>query len=178
MNTTQRHTRPGNGFSLIEVMIAMTILLVSLGALFAMFTVSVGQNANLGEAGTRVTEYAQDKMEQLLALDFDNAAANTASPNYPTPGLGGTGLGGVMAPNTTKGGTTVGSPVAGYRDYLTDAGKLQVAAAGAFYIRQWSITQNATGNMKTITVMVRALKPLGPGAAPSTILICYKSKTT
>ena len=172
----REHIRTRKGFSLIEVMIALTVLLVSIGALFTMFTVAVGYNANQGEAGTRATEYAQDKMEQLLALDFLNATTNTTV--YPVVGFGGTGLGGNMAAGTTVGGVTPGSPVTGYVDYLTAGGNLQTTPTGAFYVRQWSITMSSTSTLKTITVLVRALKSLGPGAAPSSVLVCYKSKTT
>jgi prepilin-type N-terminal cleavage/methylation domain-containing protein len=169
-----------DGFSLIEVMVAMAIMLVSLGALFGMFTVAVGHNANQGEAGTRTTEYAQDKMEQLLALAFSDATSNTTV--YPVSTLGGTGLGGNMAANATAGSAVPGTTVTKYFDYLTAKGDLQTtltsAAGDAFYIRQWSITTDSTAKLKTITVRVAALKSLGPGAPPATILVCFKSKTT
>ncbi len=164
------------GFTLIEVMIAMVILLISLASLLGMFSAAVGYNANQGDSATRVIEYAQDKMEQLLALNFTDATTNTRV--YPPFGLGGTGLGGNMAANTTVGGVTPGSPVTGYVDYLTATGTLQTTATNAFYVRQWSISTGATTNLKTITVMVQALKSLGIGGAPSTVLVCYKSKTT
>jgi prepilin-type N-terminal cleavage/methylation domain-containing protein len=169
-----------DGFSLIEVMVAMAIMLVSLGALFGMFTVAVGHNANQGEAGTRTTEYAQDKMEQLLALDFNDATWDTSK--YPVPvNFGGTGLGGTMAANTTVGSVVPGTTVAKYFDYMTVDGNLQKAPTSpgtAFYIRQWSITTDSTARLKIITVRVAALKSLGPGAPPSTVIVCYKSKTT
>jgi prepilin-type N-terminal cleavage/methylation domain-containing protein len=164
------------GFSLIEVMVAMAIMLVSLGALFGMFTVAVGHNANQGEAGTRATEYAQDKMEQLLALNFTDGTTNTTV--YPVSSIGGTGLGGNLAANTTVGSVVPGTTVVKYVDYLTSSGVLQTSATNAFYVRQWSIQTDSTAKLKTITVRVAALKALGPGAPPSTVLVCYKSKTT
>jgi prepilin-type N-terminal cleavage/methylation domain-containing protein len=171
-----RFMRKTAGFSLLEVLIALTILLISLGALLGMFTVAVGDNANQGEAATRTTEYAQDKMEQLLALKFADGTTNTRI--YPPASLGGTGLGGNMAANSTVGSIDPANPVITYTDYLTAAGGLQISANGAFYERQWSITTDSTATLKTITVFVRALKPLGPGTAPTTTLVCYKSKTT
>jgi prepilin-type N-terminal cleavage/methylation domain-containing protein len=168
--------RRKDGFSLIEVMVAMAIMLVSLGALFGMFTVAIGHNANQGEAGTRTTEYAQDKMEQLLALAFTDGTTNTTV--YPPSSLGGAGLGGNLAANTTVGSSVPGTTVVKYVDYLTAAGVLQTTSPGAFYVRQWSVRTDSTAKLKTITVRVAALKSLGPGAPPSTVLVCYKSKTT
>jgi prepilin-type N-terminal cleavage/methylation domain-containing protein len=160
MSEMRKNESPANGFSLIEVMIAMAILLVALGALLGLFTVAVGNNANQGEAGTRVSEFAQDKMEQLLANDFASLGVTN------------------MAASTTVGGTTAGSPVAGYVGYYKADGTAWPIANGSLYVVQWSVGMDATQTLKTVTVFVQALKPLGPGIAPSTILVCYKSKTT
>src|SRR5262249_13341987 len=121
-------------------------------------------------------EYAQDKMEQLLALNFTDSTTDTTT--YPQSGVGGTGLGGNLAANATVGSTAPGAPVNEYVDYMTATGNLQTTAAGALYIRQWSVSMDATQSLKTITVYVSALKALGRGGPPSTILVCYKSKTT
>jgi prepilin-type N-terminal cleavage/methylation domain-containing protein len=176
MKSTSKKAHSVKGFSLIEVMIAMVLLLVGLGAILGMFSVAVGDNANQGEGGTRVTEYAQDKMEQLMALSFADGATDTTV--YPPATTGGTGLGGNLAASTSVGGVTAGSPVTGYVDYLSSTGALLTSASGALYVRQWSITMNAAQTLKSITVYVRALKALGPGVAPSVTLICFKTKTT
>jgi prepilin-type N-terminal cleavage/methylation domain-containing protein len=177
--TTRRAKNPA-GFSLIEVMIAMAMLLIALGGLLTMFSVAVGSNANQGDSATRVTEYAQDKMEQLLALSFADGTTNTTSAVIPPVGLG-RGLGGNMAAGQTAGSTASGSLTSGYYDYIAGSGALLgTTAAGALYIRQWSISTSAPGSvtLKVITVTVRALKTLGPGSAPTTTLVSYKSKTT
>ena len=176
MKQMKKNTGSARGFSLIEVMIAMALLVIGLGATLGMFTVAVGDNANHGESGTRVTEYAQDKMEQLVALSFSDGSTDTTV--YPPAATGGTGLGGNLAAGTTVGGVAPGSPVTGYVDYLTSAGGLQTTATGAFFVRQWSITMNASQRLKTIKVYVAALKSLGAGGAPTVTVVCYKTKTT
>ncbi|MFN2406670.1 MAG: hypothetical protein ABR594_11490 [Pyrinomonadaceae bacterium] len=169
--TTSRGER---GETLVETMLSSLILgigiLTVVGALSA---VGTKQNWNQGDRGTRTTEYAQDKMEQLLALSFSDAASNTAV--YPTQSTGGTGLGGVMAGSSTSGGVVAGSPVTGYVDYLNSAGSLQTSSTGALYVRQWSISTNAAGNLKTITVMARALGSSAGDSEPSTTLVAMKS---
>ena len=87
------------GFGLIEVMIAMAVLLVGLVAMLNLFLIAAGLNANQGEVAKRVTEYGQDKMEQLLSLDFLDSGSDTSV--YPIAATGGTGLGGAMAASTT-----------------------------------------------------------------------------
>src|SRR5207253_4599201 len=135
----------GAGFGLVEVMVAMAVLLVGLGAMLNLFLMAAGLNANQGEVAKRVTEYAQDKMEQLLSLDFpDNTSDTTA---YPIAATGGTGL-------AVGGGIDPASPATGYVDYLDASGSL-VSAGAALYVRQWSISTSAA-TLKTITVMVRA----------------------
>jgi Tfp pilus assembly protein PilV len=161
------------GSSLIEVMIASLVLLVGILPLVGVFSVAVATNSGQGDIANRTALNAQDKMEQLLALGFSDAASNTTV--YPTWPTGGTGLGGVVAPSTTVGGTNPAAPVAGYVDYLTFQGVLQTTATGAMYRRQWSISTDVTGNLKTITVLVTVPGWSGRGVAPSTALVCMKS---
>jgi prepilin-type N-terminal cleavage/methylation domain-containing protein len=176
MRPVESKLHQAKGFGLIEVLIAMAILLVGLAAMLNMFMLAAGLNANQGEVAQRVTEYAQDKMEQLLALDFSDGSTDTTV--YP-PVTGGTGLGGVMAASTTvpTGGIVPASPVSGYVDYLDASGNLLPDSNGALYIRQWSVSTDATATLKTVNVMVRAIRSLGAGRAPSTTLVSYKSQT-
>jgi len=167
----------GSGFSLVEVLIAMSILLVGLGAMLNMFMLAAGLNANQGEVAKRVTEYAQDKMEQLLALDFLDSGTDTTV--YPIAATGGTGIGGAMAANATlpAAGIDPASPAAGYVDYLGASGNLVTDPTAAFYVRQWSISTGAATTLKTITVMVRAPRSVGPGKTPPVTVVSYKSGT-
>lgn len=139
-----------------------------------MFTVAVSQDSSRGDVATRTAVFAQDKMEQLLALTFNDSSSNTTV--YPTASSGGTGLGGVMAGSATVGGITPASPIASYVDYL-DAGAQQTTATGASFMRQWMISTNSAGNLKTITVLTTVVSWSGQGLAPSVTLVCTTSST-
>lgn len=177
MRTLESKPRPGAGFGLIEVLIAMAILLVGLSAILNLFVMAVGLNTNQGEVAKRVTEYAQDKMEQLLGLDFLDGVTDTTV--YRMAATGGTGIGGTMAANATlpTGGIDPANPVAGYVDFLGASGNLVTDPSTALYARQWSISTGSATTLKTVTVMVRTTRTIGPGKAPSITLVSYKSQT-
>ena len=165
--------RSARGISLIETMLAVLILLFGLVSVMSMFAVAVTQNANQGEFGTRTTEYAQDKMEQLLGLNFTDSTTNTAV--YPPAATGGTGLGASLTAGGTVGSVNTASPATGYVDYLDFRGNLLANSTGWFYKRQWSISLDATGTLKTIRVVAITRAQAGPGVMPSTTLVSYKT---
>ncbi len=166
------------GTSLIEMMIASVVLLMGIVPLAGVFSVAVATSSGQGDIATRTTLNAQDKMEQLMALGFtDSSSDTTVYPTDTTAGAGGTGLGGVMAGGSTVGSVDPAAPVASYVDYITFQGKLQTAAPRARYMRQWTISTDASGNLKTITVLVTAVGWTGQGLAPSTTLVCMKSNS-
>ena len=170
----RKASRGETGMTLIETMLAVLVLMVGVLIAMSLLSLAVIQNANQGERVTRSAECAQDKMEQLLALDYADATTKTTV--YPPASTGGTGLGGAMAGNTTVGGVNPATPVTGYVDYLDANENLLSSATGAVYVRQWSITTNAAGNLKTITVLARAISSVGAqGAGPSTTLVSTKS---
>jgi len=173
-DTSRRPPQRELGSTLIETMIALLVLLIGVMGVLGVLSFAVTQNWNQGDRSTRTTEYAQDKMEQLLALNFTDSTSNTAA--YPTASSGGTGLGGSMAGSTTVGGIVAGSPVTQYVDYIDSSGNVQSASTGALYIREWSISTNTSGNLKTIAVVARALVPSASGGAPSTTLVSMKSQ--
>lgn len=175
MESQSRSIQSERGASLIETVIALLILMIGMMGVMGLLTVAVTQNWNRGDRATRTSEYGQDKMEQLLALNFADGTSNTAV--YPTASTGGTGLGGTMTGNNTVGGVTSGTPVSGYVDYLNGTGNIQSTSTGALYIRQWSIATNNSANLKTITVVVTALISSTNGAAaPTTKLVSMKSQ--
>ena len=179
MSTAKHERRFSNrrgqrGVTLIETMIAAIVLVIGVVGVMGLFTVAISQSSGQGDIGTRTAVYAQDKLEQLMALSFNDGASDTTV--YPTASTGGAGLGGTMAASTTVGGITPASPVASYVDYL-DAGAQQTTATGANYMRQWTISTNATANLKTITVLTTVKNWTGKGLAPSTTLVCTKSNT-
>ncbi|HVZ16581.1 MAG TPA: prepilin-type N-terminal cleavage/methylation domain-containing protein [Terriglobales bacterium] len=163
-----RKRKTNTGFTLLEVLIASTILAVVAVGVLGLFSVSVLRNASAGDHGTRVTEYAQDKMEQLMALTFSDIASDvTKSPTYPTGGIGLTAGGGV---NPT-------SPVTNYVDYVMNDGTPSQTNTGAAYIREWKITDDVSGaaTLKTITVRVQKIKETKGEVVPYTLLVSQKS---
>jgi len=171
---SHRHRGTERGVTLIETMIAAVVLLIGIGGLLSLLTVAVSQDSGQGDVATRAAVYAQSKMEQLLALSFNDGASNTTV--YPTTPSGGAGLGGVMGGSASVGGINPKYPVTNYVDYL-DAGALQTSATGANFMRQWTISTNSGGNLKTITVLTTVVNWTGRGLAPSTRLVCTKSNT-
>jgi Tfp pilus assembly protein PilV len=143
--------RSQTGATLIETMIACAILLVVVVGLLSMITVATNHTENQGHLVSRTTQYAQDKMEQLLALEHDDAQSDTTV--YPVAAAGGTGL-------AVGGSADPAAPVALYVDYLDGSGNL-LASAGItppedwFYKRVWQVSDTHTppvNNLKQITV--------------------------
>jgi Tfp pilus assembly protein PilV len=160
-------TRAGreSGVTLIETMIAAVILLVGVIAIMRLMAVAVGQNLSQGDVQTRVSEYCEDKMEQLMALSFSDVSSNTTV--FPPTTTGGVGL-------TPGGSLSLASPVANYCDYLDISGNLLTSSAGAYYERVWSISNNASANLKTISVTV-GITDATVVASPTTTLVCLKT---
>ena len=77
-------TRRG-GFSLIEMMIAIVIIMVSLLALLAMILVSMNTNMT-NDLRNRAISVANQTAEALLALPLDDAALAVDSVHERTPG--------------------------------------------------------------------------------------------
>jgi hypothetical protein len=155
-----RRWRSEAGTTLIETSIAAAILLVTLAGLASMGALATMHTENQGHLAPRTTEYAQDKMEQLLALAYGDVLSNTVV--FPATATGGSGL-------AVGGSSNTAAPVNLYVDWLGNDGSLlgggAAAPAGWFYERVWQITCAAaactdsppTGIKKiTITVTVRS----------------------
>jgi prepilin-type N-terminal cleavage/methylation domain-containing protein len=157
------------GFSLIETLVAMALLLVSVAGLGSLGMAGLTTTENQGHLSARTTEYAQDKMEQLLVLAFDNEDADTRV--FPAADAGGTGL-------AEGGSADPAAPVDGYADYLDINGNLLASAAGApagwFYKRVWSISVPSV-NLKMITVTATVASALGGKQPPSATVTVLKT---
>ena len=159
------------GISLLETMIATGILVVVTMGLLPMGVFATSTTENQGHLAARATQYAQDKMEQLLALAYGDSTTDTAV--FPATSSGGTGLavGGSSAPS---------APAAGYVDYLDESGTLlavsgTTAPAGWFYKRVWQITSPST-NLKQISVTVIVAHSMGnAGATPEATVTALKT---
>jgi len=169
------------GMTLLETVIALGMLLVVSTGVLALGSVAMSMTENQGHLMARTAEYAQDKMEQLLALKFCDATSNTTV--LPTNPSGGQGLAGCAAPLNNNGTGTGGSsnpatPVAGFVDYLDSSGNLLTGAGGGWkYMRVWQISSaNATNTVKQITITVKVSSALGGTTAlPQTTLTALKT---
>jgi hypothetical protein len=158
------------GSSLIETMTAVALLLVVMAGLMSMDAVATTATENYGHLGARTAEYAQDKMEQLLALAYGDVVSDTTV--FPAVAAGGTGL-------DIGGSSNVAAPVAGYADYLDQNGNLLVAAGGAppagwYYKRVWQVASPSV-NLKQITVSVTVALGFGRAQPPVATVAALKS---
>lgn len=65
-----RHSS-SKGFSLVEILIAVTIMVIALVPIMESITASF-QSSRAGEDNTILVNYAREKMEDVLAMDFDD----------------------------------------------------------------------------------------------------------
>jgi prepilin-type N-terminal cleavage/methylation domain-containing protein len=161
------------GFSLIEVMFALSVLLVVALGLLPLGVIATTTTENEGHLVARTAEYSQDKLEQLLALAYGDTTTDTRV--FPATNTGGTGL-------TVGGSSDPAAPVALYVDYLDINGTLvpstgTTAPAGWFYKRVWQISLPAgTTNLKQVTVTATVKLATGSvGRVPRTTVSSLKS---
>lgn len=185
--------RSQSGMSLLETMIALTILVVVTVGVMAVATIAVETTENQGHLQSRAAEYAQDKMEQLISLGYGDgdtggcggAACGTDTTVFPscspqtTPSCTtGTGLavGGSSDPTAP-----VSTPGNGYVDYLDSAGNPTTSTGSWFYIRVWQIDKPAgTTNLKRITATAQVRSTVGgagsgAGALPTATVVSLKT---
>lgn len=137
--------------TIIETMIALGILSVLMCGTVGLAAMATSITENQGHLAPRTTEYAVDKVEQLLELTYGDAQSDTTV--FPSVGVGGVGL-------AVGGNSNPAAPVVGYTDYLDRDGNVLCTAAapcGAaapatwYYKRVWQIS-TPTANLKRITV--------------------------
>jgi len=156
------------GFSLVETMIATTLLASSLVALAQLFAISVKNNA-VAKNGTFTQILAAQKMEQLRGLTWgfdplglpvsDTTTDTSVTPEATT---GGTGL--APSPNNTLQTST-----AGYVDYLdangTSLGGGTIVPDNTSYIRRWLVEPLPTNPNNTLVLQVLVTKRRDRGTA-------------
>jgi type II secretory pathway pseudopilin PulG len=136
-----------DGFSLLETMVGLSLLLVVAAGMMPLATVAFSVSENQGHLASRAAEYAQDKLEQLMALSYGDSVSDTRV--FPATDVGGSGL-------TIGGSSNPQAPVAQYVDYLDVDGALIASANGAppqgwYYQRVWQVT-SPKANLKQVTV--------------------------
>lgn len=165
IHSNRKKTQGGVG--LIETLIALCLLMIAAAGIMTMATVAMSTTETQGHLAARTAEYAQDKMEQLLALRYlDTQTDTTVFPSAITGA--GTGL-------TVGGGLNPTAPVAGYSDYVDASGSPVAAGANWQYVRVWQITQ-AAPNLIQISVLTQVRREIGQnGVLPRATVTCMKS---
>ena len=176
--------RDESGTTIIEVVIASAILVTLMAGLMSLGGLAISTTENQGHLAARTTEYAQDKMEQLLALTYGDSTSDTRA--FPAASSGGTGL----APG---GSSNASAPVALYVDYLDENGNLcgSTGAAcaapsgttpptGWFYQRVWRVDDSTTDgtlptDLKRITVTATIARGFGGAMKASSTLVVLKA---
>src|SRR5215469_3015624 len=160
------------GISLLETVVALGILLVASIGVLSMVAISITTTENQGHLAARTAEYAQDKMEQLLALAFTDTNSDLTVASLTPSTSGGVGL-------TAGGNTTYGSASGSYVDYLDANGNPlgggSTVPSGWFYVRQWKVT-DLSSTLKQIDVAVYARTAVnGTSSLPKSYVTALKS---
>jgi pilin/secretion family protein with methylation motif len=166
--------RDERGTTLIEVSIAVAILLVVMAGLLGMAAAATSMTENQGHLSARTTEYAVDKMEQMLELTYGDAQSNTTV--FPSINTGGTGL-------AVGGSSDPSAPVVGYTDYLDQSGNVLCTAGTPctatpptdwFYERVWQIS-TPSANLKQITVTAIVRQSVARAVLSQSTVSAYKT---
>ncbi len=167
-NPQSKKRKSEAGMSFVETVVALAMLLVVSIGVMNIAAIAVTTTENQGHLAARTAEYAQDKMEQLLALTFCDWTSDTTVIPTAVTGVG-KGLAGCVGATTTPqagGGLNTAAPVAAYVDYLDASGNLVGAGGNWQYIRVWQISVPAgTTNLKQIDVLTQVRAAVGASGA-------------
>ncbi len=164
-------TSSERGFSLLETLFALGILAVVAVGVVPLGYIAVTTTENQGHLTARTTEYAQDKLEQLLALSWGDSVSDTRM--FPAATEDGSGL-------AIGGSSEPAAPVDLYTDYLDIRGNLFPPAdeppADWYYMRVWQVS-SPRANLKqvTVTAIVRAAAAGGVGRVPQSTVAALKT---
>jgi hypothetical protein len=150
----RRHSE--RGLSIVECVFALSLMTVLALGLMPLGVLATLTTENQGHLAARTTEYAQDKLEQLLSLSFGDQTTDTRV--FPAADAGGSGL-------AAGGSSDPANPQDLYVDYLDVDGTLVPSVGGAepngwFYKRVWSIT-DVSNSLKEITVTAIVKNSIG-----------------
>ena len=175
-----RKRKSQSGIALLETVIALAVLLVVSVGVMSLAGIAISATENQGHLQARTAEYAQDKMEQLLALTFcDGQTDTTVFPAATTGGTGLAGCNGTWPAQTpaTGGSLSITAPAAGYVDYVDGNGNPVASSANWQYIRVWQVTTPVGTNlMKQISVKCQVRNSVGATTlAPNATVVSLKS---
>jgi hypothetical protein len=170
----RRHPSGESGTTLIETAIACSILVVAMIGLLGMLGMATSITENEGHLSARTSEYAVDKLEQLLELTYGDTQSDTTL--FPSVTSGGTGL-------AIGGSSDPAAPAAGYADWLDADGKPLCSSdtpCGAtppstwYYARVWQVAQ-PSDHLKLITVTSTIKNSVGGALKAKSTFAAYKS---
>ena len=156
------------GFSLLEVLVATTLLAAALAAVAQLFAVATKSNFS-AKATTFAALLAQQKMEQLRGLTYgfdvlglpmtDATTDITVVPESVTGGKG-------LSPSPAG---TLGQNMSGYCDFVDRNGNSlgggTTPPAGTAYIRRWSVEPLPTNPNNTLIFQVLVTRSRNRGTA-------------
>jgi prepilin-type N-terminal cleavage/methylation domain-containing protein len=158
------------GFSLLEVLVAMTILMAGAAALAPLAAISSRVNAG-AQTMTMAALLAQEKMEQLRGVEWSADAlgvpisdTTTDVTVMPEAAAGGTGL-------RSSPPRALGRNTPGYCDFVDARGRSLGGGpdppAGVLYVRRWSVEllPTITGTTIVLQVRVNRWRSAGPADA-------------
>ena len=160
------------GFSLVEVLLATTLLTVAIVSLAQLFAVSTRANTN-AKLTTFTTVLAQQKMEQLRSLTWgfdaqglpltDTSTNITAAVEAPTGGKG-------LTPSPVG---ALGENTDGYCDFLDGNGQSlgggTTPPANAIYVRRWTVEPLPTNPNNTLVLQVLVARNRSRNAADQAV---------
>ena len=88
-DSKRRQLDSERGLSLVECMFALSLMTVVAIGLLPLGVIATVTTENQGHLAARTTEYAQDKLEQLLALAYGDTSSDTRA--FPATDTGGSG---------------------------------------------------------------------------------------
>jgi type II secretory pathway pseudopilin PulG len=166
-----------SGFSLIEVLVAVGLLVVALVALAQLFALSTQANRG-GRYSTSTAILAEQKMEQLrglawgfdmLGLPLSDLTTNVAA--FEATGQCAAAAGGAAVGLSPSPAGTLATSTDGYVDYVDmngcGLGGGTTPPAGTIYIRRWSIEPLPTNPNNTVILQVLVTRRADRGTQAS-----------
>jgi prepilin-type N-terminal cleavage/methylation domain-containing protein len=156
------------GFTLVEVLVATTVLVVGVATLASLSTMATHANM-AARTTTRVSLLATQKMEQLRALTWGYDALGRPTSDTTTdltvfPPATGNGVGLSTAPAGALSRNT-----AGYCDFLDAAGTPlgggTTAPVQSEFVRRWSVDPLPSNPANALVLQVLVLRAHRPAAA-------------